>query len=291
VIRLKPQVKGTILVLLSAAGYGTEAVFAKLAYAQGLDPVTTLFYRFVLAGLVLSPVLCLRRPQPPISRRQHFYMFGIGALLNALVVWAIFTSLRYVSASVAIMCLYLYPAFVSLLAGPVQGERPGYRSFLALVFSLGGVALIAWAPAARVPLLGVTLVFLAALGNAAALLLFKKFLGGIDPMVASAEILVSTALYFVAIACINGVQTDLSPVSWSIVGGLALLSTVIPFNALYAGLNMIEASRASILSTSEPLVTAFLAALFLGERLTAAQGLGAALILGSVFVLSYKNTG
>jgi len=263
----------------------------KLAYAHGLDPVTTLFYRFVVAGLALSPILIFRRSRPPLARRQHLLMFGVGAVLNTLVVWSIFESLGYISASVAIMCLYLYPAIVSVLSGPVLGERPGCRSLIALLFSLGGVALMAWAPGARVSLIGVTFAFLAAFFNAMSVLLYKKFLGGIQPMAASAEILIWTALCFAGVAAVKGIQVNLAPVSWAVVGGLTLFSTIIPFTALYAGLNLIQASRASILSTSEPLVTALLAALLLGERLTLLQGLGAALVLGSVFILSYKNPG
>lgn len=43
------QLRGTILVLLSAVGYGTEAIFVKLIFASGMTPVATTVWCFLLA--------------------------------------------------------------------------------------------------------------------------------------------------------------------------------------------------------------------------------------------------
>ena len=54
----------------------------------------------------------------------------------------------------------------------------------------------------------------------------------------------------------------------------------------FAGMERIGATRASILSTVEPVVTIGCSALLLGERLSCLQGFGAILVLaGAVWVV------
>ena len=58
---------GLALVLTSAAGYGTQAIFARLAYAAGANVSTVLLLRFVLSLAVLWPVLVTRTKRPGTS--------------------------------------------------------------------------------------------------------------------------------------------------------------------------------------------------------------------------------
>ena len=44
---------GVVLVMFSAFGFGTLAIFGKLAYAQGLDPLNTLSWRLGGAAVAL----------------------------------------------------------------------------------------------------------------------------------------------------------------------------------------------------------------------------------------------
>ena len=49
--------RAVALVLLSAAGFGSSAVFAKAAYASGVNPSTMLALRFVIAAMLLLPLV------------------------------------------------------------------------------------------------------------------------------------------------------------------------------------------------------------------------------------------
>ena len=59
-------------------------------------------------------------------------------------------------------------------------------------------------------------------------------------------------------------------------------------SAFFAGLKRVGPSEAAILSTAEPVVTVALAFVVLGERLTPAQLLGGALVLGAVVLLQLR---
>ena len=63
---------------------------------------------------------------------------------------------------------------------------------------------------------------------------------------------------------------------------MALVGTVIPVAALTAGTALSGPSTATILSASQPAMTALLAIIVLGETLTFVQVIGGILVLGSV---------
>jgi len=64
------------------------------------------------------------------------------------------------------------------------------------------------------------------------------------------------------------------------------VSTLAAITWFFAGLKRIGPTRASTLSTVEPAVTVALAAIFLGERISAVQMAGGALILAAVVLLA-----
>jgi drug/metabolite transporter (DMT)-like permease len=66
---------------------------------------------------------------------------------------------------------------------------------------------------------------------------------------------------------------------------MALACTVLPMAALLGGVRRVGPSTASIVATAEPLVTAGLAMLVVGEHLAPVQWLGAALVVGAVLWL------
>ena len=68
----------------------------------------------------------------------------------------------------------------------------------------------------------------------------------------------------------------------------ALVTAVIPFLAYTLGLRTVEASRAGILATIEPMVATLIGILLFSEPLTLLSGLGIMLILAAVILLNRK---
>jgi drug/metabolite transporter (DMT)-like permease len=104
------------------------------------------------------------------------------------------------------------------------------------------------------------------------------------PAVGASAVIMSGA--GVAFAVIAGFQGELSlPRStdgWLVVLALALIPTMIAISTFLAGLPLVGAARASLLSTWEPVVTVILAVLIFSDRFTLVQALGGVLILGAV---------
>ena len=69
---------------------------------------------------------------------------------------------------------------------------------------------------------------------------------------------------------------------WLAVVGMVVISTVLAMAAFFAGMRRLGAGRAATLSTLEPIVTAALAVLVLGEALSTAQIVGGTVVVASV---------
>jgi threonine/homoserine efflux transporter RhtA len=69
----------------------------------------------------------------------------------------------------------------------------------------------------------------------------------------------------------------------------ALITAVIPFLFYTLGLRTVEASKAGILATIEPMVATIIGITYFSESLTILSGTGIALILAAAVVLNWKR--
>ncbi len=279
--------KGIILSLVAAAGWGTEAIFIKLAYGTNLTTWTIIFFRFLIACIILLP-LTAKAIRSRFSARHHLFMLLTGAVLNTSVVWCLTLSIKHIPASIAITCLYLYPSIVSVLSRFFLKEELSFKKVAVLLISFAGVFLISWSGDSSLNMAGVALAVSAAILNAVMVVYIKKYLTDANPIHVSSVVLAWSTIGFGIIGLLSSSPLALPTgiEAWLLVAGLGLFSTVVPFTSLYTGLSLITASEAAIISSTEPLITMVLAFVILGERLTILQGIGSILVIGGVLLLS-----
>ena len=73
--------------------------------------------------------------------------------------------------------------------------------------------------------------------------------------------------------------------------GLAIISTVLPYLLYTNGLKGMEAGKASILATIEPLVAAVVGVVIFHEEITFAKAAGMVFIVLAIVVLNYRKGG
>ena len=81
----------------------------------------------------------------------------------------------------------------------------------------------------------------------------------------------------------------MAPAGWWAVGGTAVFATVLAVLTFFAGIERLGPSRASIISTLEPVGTAALSALLFGDRLGGGQLLGGLFVLGGIIWLQARR--
>jgi drug/metabolite transporter (DMT)-like permease len=281
------ELQAILLVLLSAAGFGSLAVLAQLAYDAGVSVLGLLSGRFLVAGTVLWLIaIMLRRPLP--RRRGLFIGVSLGAGYSSMAL-CFAASLRHIDANLADLLLFAYPALVSIGAVALGRDRWNHRVAWALAVAGTGIVLALVGSGAGIDPFGVALALAAAAIYAAYVLASSSLLGDTDPLVLAALIASGAALVF----CLDaGAAGQLAPRGGfhgvALVIAVALSSSVLGTSAFMAGVRGLGPSRASVVSSAEPALTAIFAFAAFGERFGAIQLLGAGLVLVSVPILELK---
>jgi drug/metabolite transporter (DMT)-like permease len=290
---IRQQRQGVFLIALSAFGFGTLAIFARLANAHGADLYGALMLRFWIAGLLLLAFAWRRKLPWPNTRRiaQLAAMGGVGYVSMS---YCYFAALNFIPASLVVLLLYTYPLIVCMLAALFLHEKLTPAKLLVLLLCAMGTALIIGNQnlhGASMPLQGVALAIGAAVIYASYITAGAKLTLDIDPVITATIVCLASAGVFSLIAVIRW-QLGLPPhfpsdwLGWGGIAGVALLATVVAVIAFFAGLKRVGAAQASMLSTLEPVVTVALASWFLSESLTPWQWLGGALTLAAVIWLA-----
>src|SRR5512142_63553 len=134
------RIIGILLIIISAAAFGTLAIFGRLLYADGLDTFTLLFLRFGFAACIMALLLVLRR-EPFPRGKVLLQLIGMGALGYAGQAFSFLSAIKYASAGLVALLLYLYPMFVFILSMVVLREKVTWIKVVALALALIGTAL------------------------------------------------------------------------------------------------------------------------------------------------------
>jgi len=319
--RRNDRLIGLALVVVSACGFGSGALFAKPVYAAGVDWLTLLFWRFLIAAALSWAWLLLipgnRASLRLLTRRNAAILLALGAIyvLNS---GTYFAALETVPASLAALIVYLYPALVAVLSLRFVRRLRGRRAWFALVISTIGVAMAVGgiAPATAPPLLGIALTVASPVVYSVWIILAARLSGergdreGIGregnaggtvippqdaetlatpsqtaPAPTAALMMTATAAVFFVAMLVTGRSVTPASVpgsAWFGILGVAVFATAVAVQAFYAGARRIGAAQAALVSTVEPIYTISLATLLLHDTLSPVQILGGILIIGGV---------
>lgn len=299
---------GTALVLVSACAFGSGALFAKPAYAAGVDWHVLSSWRFLfgasLAWLWLLAWPANRQALRSLDQRLVAVSLALGVLYvgNSATYFA---GLETVDASLAALIVYVYPALVAVLTLRFGRRLQGARAWGALGLALVGVVLAVGgidttdAP----PIEGLLLIVASPVIYAVWIVLAarlsgeRKAAGDEDPAGgdrAGAAASAATALMMTATATTYWISaiaigrpvwpSEVPAGAWFGLVGVGVVSTFVAIQAFYAGAQRVGAAQAALVSTIEPVWTISLAALLLGESLQPVQLAGGALILLGVIL-------
>jgi drug/metabolite transporter (DMT)-like permease len=283
------DMQAVAVVLLSAALFGAVGVLCQLAYHTGVSVLGLLLGRFLVAGTVLWViVIALRRPLP--SRRGLLTGVALGAGYSSMAL-CFAVSLKHIEPELADLLLFAYPVLVAIGAVVLGRERFRLRRAVALAAATAGIALALTGGGTGVTdPLGVGLALAAALIYALYVLASSSLLGTTDPLVLAASVATGAATMFCADAAIHGQLVPRGGASGiGLIVAIALSSSVLGTTAFMAGVRRLGASRASIVSSAEPALTAAFAFAAFGDRFGTVQLFGAGLVLASIPILELRR--
>ncbi len=299
---------GIGLVIIAGASFASGSIFATLSYAQGLDWLTLLQWRFVigasLAWIWVAASASRRASIGRLSRRQWAVTLALGAIYtgNAGTYYA---GIETIPASLAGVLVYIYPVFVALISLRFATRLPGRRPWFALGLAIAGVVLALGGVDVRADLSvsGLLLILASAVIYSVWIVLSARLsgerrdrLGSEAPADAPAArdaagttsvMMTATAAVLVVMGLGAGRPLDPRVIpsgAWPYLVGIGLIASFLAIQALYAGARRVGAAQAALLSTTEPVFIVVLSFVVLDQRLAPIQLVGAGLILGGVII-------
>jgi len=274
---------GIILIAISAASFGTLAIFSRYAYADGMDTFTVLFLRFGIAAIFMTVILLLRKEGFPRGRILA-QLVGMGALGYVGQSFLYMTAIKFASSGLVSLLLYLYPMFVFILSIFILHEKATSVKIIALILALVGSALTVDPNGGQ--LIGTMMAIAAALIYSIYIIVGTNVMKHASAVQSSAIIFASAGVVFGGLAFAKGTHLPVSNSGWLAMLGIIIISTIIPVVTFLAGLEIIGPTNTAMLSTLEPVVTVLLAAWLFGERLTLTALIGGGFILVAVILLT-----
>lgn len=277
------RIIGILLIAISAASFGTLAIFGRYAYNDGMDIYTVLFLRFGISASFMTVILLLRKEHFPRGRILA-QLVGMGALGYVGQSFLYLTAIKYASAGLVALLLYLYPFFVAVLSMIFLREVITRVKIIALVLTLFGAALTVGPVSGQ--LIGALMAITAALIYSIYIIVGTGVMKHVTAVQSSTVIFASAGAVYGLLTFANGAHLPASNSGWLAMLGIIVVSTIIPVVTFLAGLERVGPTNAAMLSTIEPVVTVLLAAWLFGDKLLPIVMVGGGLILVAVILLT-----
>ncbi|MFC4766105.1 DMT family transporter [Effusibacillus consociatus] len=283
---MSSNVKGIWFALFSALGFGCMPIFANFAYQSDASVDTVLTLRFLIAAIALWVVVIWRGAPVWIGWESVIKSLLLGIAGYAVMSYCYFSALTYISASLTSLLLYLYPLFVTIFSLLLGKEKWEMRKGLALLISTVGIGLLVGLSTGTLSVKGILLGASSGLIYSIFILVTRQVGSQVPVLTLTAYMVTGAFFALFAMSLVKG-TAGLTPLPPAIgyIAAIALLSTVAAITLFNASLQLIGATKASILSTFEPVFTVLLAYLFFQEQMSVWQMAGGALILTALFLL------
>ncbi|MEY2594063.1 MAG: hypothetical protein RI972_1752 [Pseudomonadota bacterium] len=295
--------QGMALAVVGALGFAGKAILAKLMYRHGVDAVTVVAWRMLLAlPLFVLMAWWAGRGAPALTRRDALTIGALGFSGYYLSSMLDFYGLMYITASLERLILYLGPTFVMVLAVVVLKKQVTGRQWLAAGISYAGVLVVfghellepspsaagAVSTGAAATALGAALVLASAISYSGYLLASGEVVARLGSLrltgLASSVAGVLCLVHFVVVHPLSAMAVP-EPVMWMSVLN-ALLCTVMPVLAVMMAIERIGPALSSQVGMIGPLATIAMGVYLLGEPFTLWILVGTVLVLLGVGLLA-----
>ena len=285
---------GPALIILAAVFWGSMGLFVRPLSARGFSSLQITSARLTLGALVFCGILLLRDPQGFRIRRKDVPLFlGLGLASVLFFTVCYFTAITMMPLSTAAILLYTSPIWIMLMSVLFFREKLSARKLLALALAFGGCVLVSGFSGGGLTTAGLLLGLGAGFGYGLYSIFGTVALRRYSPLTVTTWAFVISAVgsWFISRPAdmLAKIAAAPSPAGLLLFFLLtALVTAVVPYLSYTQGLQTVEASRAGIIATIEPLVATLVGVLVFSEPMTLMNCLGIAMILSAVVLLNLK---
>ncbi|WP_170346220.1 DMT family transporter [Ruegeria atlantica] len=283
-----PYVLAMLGVLFASVCFGLVPYFSRALTEQGIAPYAVAFYRYIVAAVLLVPVLISHRK----AWRVIVWGLSAGAVMGLGWIGYV-TALETLPASTVGVLYMTYPVFTLVIAWVLFADAPTRRALLASGLIVMA-AIIAGSPASaskeHIPTLLIALAAPFGFGFGICVLVHR--LSRIAPLARIASVSLGSIIGLAPLV-LTAEMTELlpqNPSDWLLIVGIGLVTALVPQLIYTVCSPMIGASQTAIAGSIE-LPTMFAVGFFaFGEAITTPQAIACAFVLAAIVVTKRRET-
>lgn len=284
--------KGIAAGCLAAIFYGTNPLGTLPLYADGITSGNVLFYRYGISVAIFAIWLVARGESLRIKWGHAIKLAILGTLI-AMSSVTLYVSFHYMNAGVASTILFSYPIMTAVLMVMFFHERITWRTTIAIVLALSGIALLYHGGGKGGTVLsttGMLLVLLSSLLYALYIVYVSQF-----KMTMSPEKFTFWVVFFgwiavmVYMAFTRETPQLLHGTEWIWGFQLALLPTVLSLFFINIAIKSIGSTPTAIMGALEPMTAVVISCTLFGEEFTPRLAVGIVLILSAVTLIILRK--
>ena len=277
-----------LLLLLMVGIWGANFSAIKIAL-RDFPEVSFNAMRLVLAAAVFLVAILRLEQQPTLTRRDWATLVALALIGTVLYQLFFLAGIARTSVANSALMFGCTPVAVAIMSSIAGHERLTTARWVGAALSLAGIyALVGHrAELSAATFVGDLLVFCGmlcwSLYSVAAQPLLKRH----SPLVVTGWAMTIGAAMYGAAALPSLVNTDwarISTLSWALMAASSLLALALSYMIWYTAVQQIGSARTAVYSNLTPIVAMIVAAVWLGERISGQQLLGAGLILSGIAV-------
>lgn len=277
--------KGYLFLFITFFIWGSQYVVSKYALAV-MPPLTVLLCRYIVSVSCLFIISRVTGCLKPVKKGHGKYFLVIGVLGYFVSIGGQLLGTSLLDASLASLINAMNPITISILAALILKEKIGKRNVLSIALSVAGVYIILGVSSGNISPAGV----LASLGSVTFWSLASVFIRRIsaeyDPVQIS---LYGMVLAFLCSVPAAGIELAIKPCSITPAAiasclYLGIAGTAIAHTFWNKSIKILNASTCSMWYPLQPLVSALLGIVLLGEALTPQFLTGGILICAGILI-------
>lgn len=281
------KTKGYIYGIISSITYGMNPLFALPLYKEGVNTDTVLFYRYLLAIVMLGGLMKWKKIPFRLEKNEIMPLFMLGILFSFSSLF-LFESYNYMDAGIASTILFVYPVMVAIIMAVFFKERITLMTVSCIGLALWGIALLYETPGGQtLSAVGIIFILLSALAYSVYMVALNKSRVRTLPVMKLTFYALVFGIITFAIRLISdgGIPMLPSATAWACAFSLSVLPTVISLVLVTLAIQYIGSTPTAIIGALEPVTAVFFGVLLFGEQLTPRICMGILLILASVTLI------
>jgi len=292
--RIMKKSQNTLKALFAVLVWGASFVATKIAL-QSISPVTLIWIRFGMGIIVLGAAVGLRRQFSLPQGKDWLYFALLGFLGIAFHQWLQSTGLVTSLATTTGWIVASMPIFIALLGWLALKEKMNWVQALGILLAAFGVLLVitrgqlSVLALSRFDNLGDILILISAPNWAVFTILSRRGLKTYPAALMIFYVMVFGWL-FSSVLFLTGREWETIPQltldGWLAVGFLGIFCSGLAYIFWYDALKALPVVQVGAFLYVEPVVTVIVAAVILGEKMTAAGLLGGLIIMLGVWLVN-----